>query len=71
MANLDLATLSVLIKADGNQAKQEMASVGEASKREANKVESSWKKTGEALTSLGKTLSLSISAPLTAFISLP
>ena len=66
MANLDLATLSVLIKADGNQAKQEMASVGEASKREANKVESSWKKTGEALTSLGKTLSLSISAPLTA-----
>lgn len=66
MANLDIATLSVLIKADGNQAKQEMASVGEASKREANKVESSWKKTGEALTSLGKTLSLSISAPLTA-----
>lgn len=66
MANLDLATLSVLIKADGNQAKQEMASVGEASKREANKVESSWKETGEALTSLGKTLSLSISAPLTA-----
>ena len=65
MANLDLATLSVLIKADGNQAKQEMASVGEASKREANKVESSWKETGKALTSLGKTLSLSISAPLT------
>lgn len=66
MANLDLATLSVLIKADGNQAKQEMASVGEASKREANKVESSWKKTGEALTSIGKTLSVAISAPLTA-----
>lgn len=65
MANLDLATLSVLIKADGNQAKQEMASVGEASKREANKVENSWKETGKALTSLGKTLSLSISAPLT------
>ena len=66
MANLDLATLSVLIKADGNQAKQEMASVGEASQREANKVKNSWKETGEALTSLGKTLSLSISAPLTA-----
>ena len=65
MANLDLATLSVLIKADGNQAKQEMASVGEASQREANKVKNSWKETGKALTSLGKTLSLSISAPLT------
>ena len=66
MANLDLATLSVQIRADGNQARQEMASVGEASKQEAKKVESSWKKTGEALTSIGKTLSLSISAPLTA-----
>ena len=66
MANLDLATLSVLITADGNQARQEMASVGEASSQQAQKVKNDWKETGEALTSLGKTLSLSISAPLTA-----
>lgn len=66
MANLDLATLSVQIRADGQQARQEMASVGEASNREAQRVESSWKKTGEALTSIGKTLSVAISAPLTA-----
>lgn len=66
MANLDLATLSVLIKADASPAEKVFKDVGETSSQQAQKVKNNWKETGEALTSLGKTLSLSISAPLTA-----
>lgn len=66
MANLDLATLSVLITADASPAEKVFKDVGEASSQQAQKVKNDWKETGEALTSLGKTLSLSISAPLTA-----
>ena len=66
MANLDLATLSVLITADASPAEKIFKDVGETSSQQAQKVKNDWKETGEALTSLGKTLSLSISAPLTA-----
>lgn len=66
MANLDLATLSVLITADASPAEKVFKDVGETSSQQAQKVKNDWKETGEALTSLGKTLSLSISAPLTA-----
>lgn len=66
MANLDLATLSVLIKADASPIEKVFKDVGETSSQQAQKVKNNWKETGEALTSLGKTLSLSISAPLTA-----
>ena len=66
MANLDLATLSVLITADASPAEKVFKDVGETSSQQAQRIKNDWKETGEALTSLGKTLSLSISAPLTA-----
>ena len=66
MANLDLATLSVLITADASPAEKIFKDVGETSSQQAQRIKNDWKETGEALTSLGKTLSLSISAPLTA-----
>lgn len=66
MANLDLATLSILITADASPAEKIFKDVGETSSQQAQKIKNDWKETGEALTSLGKTLSLSISAPLTA-----
>lgn len=66
MANLDLATLSILITADASPAEKIFKDVGETSSQQAQRIKNDWKETGEALTSLGKTLSLSISAPLTA-----
>ena len=66
MANLDLATLSVLITADASPAEKVFKDVGETSSQQAQRIKNDWKETGEALTSLGKTLSISISAPLTA-----
>lgn len=66
MPNLELATLSVKINADGSQAVKEMKKVGDASTEQKERIETDWKSVGEDLVSVGGKLSLAITTPIVA-----